>query len=43
MNDNLKSFNPKECYEEGFLRNQWSGMNVNQQWQKIKHLNFTKV
>lgn len=43
MNDNLKSFKPEECYEEGTLRNQWSGMNANQQWQKIKHLNFTKV
>lgn len=43
MNKKLISLKPEECYEEGKLRNKWSGISANQQWQKIKHLNFVKV
>ncbi len=41
--NNIISYSPEELYEEGELRNKWSKLNANSQFEKIKHLPFEEV
>ena len=39
----LKSYLPKEIYQECYLRNKWSNSTAIEQYETIKHLKFENV
>ena len=42
-NKNITSYEAEEIYQEGELRNKWSKLDANSQFEKIKHLPFEKL
>jgi hypothetical protein len=42
-NNKIKSLKPKDCYQEGQLRNQWSKTNAYEQYNIIKNLPLVKI